>query len=271
MKRLIPTAVVLWVFLACGGAGTEDQPTADERATADRGGSSSNLNQHVLGLSDGFFDFDPTLDTAKTAAENAQAIASRTSLSFGGCGTVTPTGTSVTVSMPPPGCTTANGLKAQGTVTLAVTKSTTTPAALTVALTLTAVVVNGVSYGGTASFVTTNGSTFTVTADLTSGDVVYAMNLTVTGAPGSMTIAGTMSQGTGAAQSSYTFTNVLYKKADCYPSGGSLAVKKGLVTTTITFSAATANTGQVTVSSGRKTWPSTLPAYGSCPKGADGG
>ncbi len=270
MKKTMACAVVLAAVFSCGG-GSEEQPTPDERTAADRGAQSSNLNQGLLTLSDSFFDFDPTLDTAKTAAENAQAIAARTSLSFGGCGTVTPSGTSVTVSMPPPGCTTSGGLNAQGTVALAVTKSTGTPATLTVALTLTSVVVNGVSYGGTASFATTNGSTFTVTADLTSGDAVYAMNLTVTGAPGSMTIAGSMSQGQGATGSSYTFTNVLYKKADCYPSGGSLAVKKGLVTTTITFTAATANTGQVTVTSGRKSWPSTLPAYGSCPKGADGG
>ena len=40
---------------------------------------------------------------------------------------------------------------------------------------------------------------------------------------------------------------------------------KGRVSQVITFSADTADTGVVTVTTGRRTTTDTLPAYGSCP------
>lgn len=245
-----------------------DDPTPEERKAADRGGRSSNTSQQLVALADSFFDFDPTIDTTKTAEQNAAAIQANTLTNLSGCGSVTVSGTTVTVSMPPPGCTFENGVSASGTVTLTVTKAGST---ITVAMTLTGIVVNGVSLAGTASFVTSNGSTFTVTANLTSDSTTYTCDLTVASTTGSATITGTVTETDGGTKTSCAFTKVIWKQGDCYPNSGSIKITTGLVTTTVSFTASTPTTGQVTVTSGRKTYTTSLPAYGNCPPAKDGG
>lgn len=259
--------------LGCSGPGPGPADAGDgfsleERDLSERGGHSSNATQQLAKLADGMFDFDPTIDPAKTAAENASAIQANTTINLNGCGSATLNGTTVTLSAPAPGCTLKNGVNVQGTVSLSVTKSGSTT---TVTLTLTSVVVNGVSVSGTASFATSNGTTFTVTGDVTSGSTTYTMNLTVAGSTGSTTINGTSTAKSGDSTNSMTFTNVVWKVGECYPSSGSLKVTKALVTSTITFDSSTPTTGKVSVTSGRKTQTMQLPAYGNCPPGADGG
>lgn len=260
MKQLVAALAAVGMLAACGAA--QDLPTADEQDTASRGTKGVNASQQLLVLADSFFAFDPTLDVAKTAEENATAIQARTTSS---CASVSVSGATVTVSMPPPGCIPSSRLTAQGTFNLTVQR-TPSPASLSVMLGMTEAVVNGTSYAGTVDFVTSNATTFTVASDFTAADITYQSNLTVTGGPDMMTVDGTLSQGTGTTLTSYTFTGLTYHAGDCYPSGGTVAVKKGVITTTMTFTAQTARFGEVTVTSGRKTWTAMLPAYGeSCP------
>lgn len=285
MGRLFVALCAGLVLVGCGGGGEPDAGsdalTGEERDVVDRGNRSSNASQQLSVVADSLFDFDPTLDASKTAAENALAIEARVRANLGstdggvpgdggltGCGSVSLSGTTVTVAYgPPPGCTLRTGGTISGTIAAGVAKSGST---ITVSLTLTNVVANGVALSGTASFATGNGSTFTVNANVTSGSTTYTMtNLSVAGGTGTTTINGSVTV-SGDTTVSMSFNAVSWKVGDCYPSGGTLTTKKGLVTTVVTFTAATATTGTVTVQVGRKTSTQQLPAYGSCGS-TDGG
>ena len=269
MYRFAPLAALAALSLSCGGRLGLDALTPDERDVFDRGHESHQGVQQALALSDSLFQFDPTLDATKTAAENAAAIQAQATFELNGCGSVTLGGSTVTVSFgAAPGCTLRNGVQASGSASLSVTKATTTT---TVALTFTNLVVNGTDLGGTASFGTTNGSTFTVTANLTSKGNSVTANLTITGAPGSTTIDGTASSVQAGKTSSLTFTQVVWSQGDCYPKAGSLKVTRGLVNQTITFLATTPATGSATLTWGRTTSTVQLPAYGNCPPASAGG
>ena len=236
-------------------AGATDTLSSEESTAVGSGADAVGVTQEATSVADSIFDFDPTIDPAATPETNATNIQKNAQSNLNGCGSATVTGTTVTIAYgAPPGCTLANGSVVSGTITASVSK---TGATTTVTLGFADVVVNGKSLAGTASFATTDGSTFAVTANLNG----YAISLTVKGASKTYTVSGSASGG----GTSVTFTNVVYVLDDCYPSGGSATLTKGAVTETIAFSAATATTGQVTVTIGKRTSTSTLPAYGSCP------
>lgn len=282
MRRLMCPGVLVSLLMGCGGAGNPDAGTdpnllsRDEREVVDRGGDSSNASQQLTVLADSLFDFDPTIDPTKTAAENAAAVEGRVRSNLGdvdggvpadggalGCGSVSLSGTTVTVAFgPAPGCTLRNGSVISGTVAVGVAKTAST---ITLTLTLTQVVSNGVPLSGSATFATTTGSTFTVNANLTSGTTTWTItNLSATGGTGTTTLNGTVSTAGGDATTTMTFTNLTWKAGDCYPNGGTVTSKKGLVSTVITFEATTPTTGLVKVTVGRKTSTVALPAYGQC-------
>ena len=273
MRSLI-ALVVATLVSGCGGRGTpepdagSDALSGEERSVADRGGESSNASQQLTVLANSLFDFDPTIDAARTAAENAAALETNVRTNLGsadggvGCGTVSLSGTTVTVAFgPPPGCTLRNGEKISGTVAVGVTKTGST---ITLSLTMTQIVANGVPLSGMATFSTTNGSTFTINGSVTSGATTWTFtNLTATGATGTTTINGTVAI-TGDSNTSMTYANLTWRLGDCYPNGGSVTSKKGLITTVITFDTNTPATGLVTVTVGRKSSRVPLPVYGSC-------
>lgn len=259
-----------------GGSGGGSQLDAEEADTTNRGGDSSNGIQQTAAIADSLFDFDPTIDTAKTALENAVAIEQNVRNNLGsldggfpvdggslGCGSVSLSGTTVTVAFgPSPGCTMKNGVTASGTVAVTVTKATST---VSLAITMTSLVVNGKSLAGTATFTTQNGTTFTVNADVTSGSTRYqATAFTITGGTNTVTFNGTLTVTSGTVSSSMTFTTLVWNKGDCYPSGGTVRAQKAAVVATITFTSTTATTGKVTVTTGRVTSTACLPAYGNC-------
>lgn len=259
-----------------GGDAGADQLDADEQDTSTGGGESSNAVLQLVVLADSLFDFDPTLDTTRTAAENAEAIERNIRGNLGsldggvpldggatGCGAVALAGSTLTVSFgAAPGCVLRNGARVSGSVSVTVTKALNT---LTVALVLSQISVNGKTLDGSASWSTTSNTSFTVDADITSGTRRFqATGFSVSGGAGTATIGGTLQVTDGAKNYSMTFTNVTWAKGDCYPNGGTLRTVKGLVASTITFNAQTPTTGQVTVTTGRITVSWTLPAYGSC-------
>jgi hypothetical protein len=227
--------------------------------------------QQLAQLADSLFDFDPTLDPTKTAGENVTAISGHASTNLGpSCGTVSSTTSSVTVAFgPPPGCTLANGITASGSVTASVSKLAST---LTVTLTFTSLVVDGNALSGSASFATTTGTSFTVNATLTTGSTTYtATNLTITGsATKTITLDGVVTTGAGDGTTTATFAGVAWVLGECYPDRGTVSIRKGLITTVVTFSATTPNTGAVAVTVGKKTVTEYLPVYGRC-GATDGG
>jgi hypothetical protein len=249
---------LLWVSLA--GCGSNPEPDAEE-VGALRGGHEATLTgQQSLGLSDELFDFDPTLDPSKSVTVNAEAVRARATTQIP-CATVALSGNTVTVTAPAAGCTTASGITFSGSLSASLAQSGTT---LTVTVTFTNVVVNSTTLGGTLTLVTTDGSTFQTTFALTRNGTAVSGNLTAVGAPGQITTSGTLSSGSTSA----LFTTVVWKKGDCYPSAGTVAVTAGRVTTTYTFTTTTPTTGTVSTGRGRT---SQLPAYGKCPAGSDGG
>jgi hypothetical protein len=137
---------------------------------------------------------------------------------------------------------------------------------ITVTVAFFNLVVDGVDLTGSAEFTTTTGNTFTVVFNLMSKGAKVMGTLMLSGAPGSMTFNGTVTQtkSPGAATTT-TFTSVLWKKGDCYPSSGSVAITRGRVSQTATFSTTTPATGKVDLTVGTKTTTVTLPAYGTCP------
>lgn len=255
--------VSLVALVGCGGAAA-DALTSDELDSVRESGASTTSAHQAVVIADSMFDFDPTIDPSATAEANAMAVRDRIRSQLGTCGMVSLTNTTVAVSFgAAPGCSLVNGVTASGSLSASVSKTGTT---ITIALAFTSLVVNGKSLDGTASFATSNGTTFNVTAMLTSGSDTLNANVTVTGATGSFAMNGTASGSRGGSNTAATFSNVTYRSGDCYPNGGSMAITRGPVSMTVTFSAATANSGQVTVTQGRRTSTATLPAYGSCPR-----
>ena len=263
MKMCATVIGACFVLSACGGvpSGSLD---ADEKETFDRSAEGQAALQNAINLADSAFDFDPTIDPTKSAAENAAAVQMhvQTQGQSSSCGTASLQASLVTVSFASM-CTLPNGVAVSGTFTVAVSKTGNT---VTLALTFSNLTVNGTDLSGTATFATTTGSTFTVAAQLTSkGNSVSAM-LTVTGTSNAVSIDGTTTVTKSGAGTNLTFNNVGWKKGDCYPSSGTLKVGRAALSQTVTFTTTTPSTGKVTVSTGRVTTSATLPAYGSCPK-----
>ena len=243
------------ILAACGGTSSDDIEGVSS------GHDATLAQQDPLAFADELFAFDPTLDPTRTVPENVAAIVSRAQSTLGSCVTITATTDTVNISTPTGGCTTASGLSFTGSFSLAVSKS---GSALTVALSWLNVELQGTSYSGTTTFVTSTGSTFSVTFALTRGGKSVSGTLTVTGSPGQITSSGSLVNGATTA----VFTNVIWQQGECYPDSGTLAITVGRVTTTYSFTASTPTTGTVTSARGGTLQ---LPAYGSCPPSTDGG
>ncbi len=262
----VPAAVGCTSSSGAGGTGASTSVStglsSDETDTVSRGGDGSISIDEALALADSVFQFDPTIDPAASPAQNAQSIGTRTKTTGGACAMVTTSGTTVTADFgAAPGCKLTSGVTVTGTVSATVSASSGTT---TVVLGLMNVTVNGRAIAGTLSFATTNGTTFQTTVALSTGSMLTGM-ITIVGSAAGFSLNGTLSSAASDATTSITLTNVAYVTGDCYPSAGSMAVTKGIVSETITFNQATATTGKVTVTIGSRPNTATLPAYGSCP------
>lgn len=236
--------------------------TANDTTALAAGGEAVNVTQVTLSLADTLFDFDPTVDPNATALANAAAVGDHARGNGAGCTEVTVEGATVTVGFGEV-CQLANGVIASGSVTIAVAKA---DATTTLTVTFTDTVVDNHELGGTVTFTTTNGTTFHVVSDsLVSEGKPYAIDMTVTGSAGAMTVSGLVGFGVGVEFTSVNFSQVAYTKGDCYPSGGLFSVKKGPTEMLVYFSAETASTGKVTVKKGPVTTTAFLPGYGACP------
>lgn len=215
-----------------------------------------------VALADRLFDFDPTIDPALTADDNAARVAANVGTNLAGCGVVMVTGATVTVDLgAPPGCTFSTGLTVSGSIAVAVSKSDTTTI---VAIDLSSVTVQGRALAGTLTFRTMDGSTFMLAA---TGGAATGL-LTVAGGAGTFTIAGTLTAGTTTTPTGATLRDVVWHRGDCYPSGGSIQITHGFLLQTFTFSLSTAATGICERTIVTRTTSYLLPEYGSCPAGS---
>jgi hypothetical protein len=274
-SRRVVLAVVLSGLVGCGGtsagsdAGLPDEPTAEDRDQLKSALSGQSTTTNMLTAADSFFDFDPVLDTTKTAEANAQAISANIKAKGSACVTTTVSGGAVTADFgAPPGCTLSTGVTLSGSVSLSVSKAS---SSLTVAMTFTSFAVDGTSLTGSATFVTSNGSTFQVTANLVTGSDTVVANLTVTGQPASFVLDGASSITEGSKVTKLDFAKLHAAAGQCYADAGAMTVTKASLVSTLTFDAQTPSTGKVKVTQGKRSYTATLPAYGKCPKGADAG
>jgi len=256
---------------ANGDAGTDSGSglSGDEQSTYDGGSPGVNAVVALAAAADAMFQFDPTIDPSQSDTQNANLVLAHVLSELGAtgdagtkCGSVTLNGTTVTASFgPAPGCTLPNGTKISGTIAVGITKAGST---ITIAMTMTSAIVNGVALGGTVQLATTSGSSFTLSGNFTSGTTTYSSTgLTLSGTTGVISVDGAFTVATDTT-TTYTFSALTWKLGDCYPDGGSLAIKSGLVTMTITFDASTPTSGNVTVTVGKKSVTEKLPTYGIC-------
>jgi hypothetical protein len=246
-----------------------DVLSSDESAAFVRGSTPSIAVQQLSVLADSIFDFDPTLNPALDANGNAAAIQAQLQGQLGAgdggatdCGSIMLSGATVTASFGT-GCTLASGVSIAGTVTATVSKS---GSSITVQLDFPILVVNYKNIGGSATFTTSDGNSFTVDANLTAAaTTITVTNLAVLGVPGAITVSGMVGSSGADGTSMLSFTTVTWQPTDCYPNSGTLYIKSGLISESITFDSSTPTTGKVTVSIGKRTLPAKLPAYGRCP------
>jgi hypothetical protein len=257
----LPLVFASAVALAgCAGGPTDaerDDATTDARAALDIA--------QALELTDAFLSFDPTLDPSRDATTNAGYVEAQIRASARTCGDIVRSGTSITVNFgPAPGCTLASGAQVSGAVSVNVIIAT----GVQVTLSLTDLVIDGRGINGTirALTSTTSGAMLVIHLVLqTSMDI--AGDFTVAGSTTGYTVAGSGSiTPIGGAPESVIANGVHVSPRSCYPDGGTFAVTKGDVTTTIAFDAMTPSTGMVTVDvGGRATFMLLLPAHGTCP------
>ncbi|MBI5481572.1 MAG: hypothetical protein HY906_22135 [Deltaproteobacteria bacterium] len=261
MRRVLVVLVVLPLLGAgrCGGG--EEELNSDEQAEVTLHGSGVVAAHQALVAVDQTMEIDPTLDVTKTPEQNADAIRQRAA-DGGGCVTATVSGATVTVTFGA-GCS-VRGSTISGQLSLTVTKIAGT---ITVVATFVGVEVDGKHLDGSIQLMTTGDGTYQVTFNLTSGDTTVTGDVGLVGAPGELTLSGTLTTAGEGRNASATLTDLHYVIGDCYPSGGTLSIASTRFTGTITFLATTPQDGQVVIGRGRLQTTVSLPAYGSCPPG----
>jgi hypothetical protein len=249
--------------------GTPGSLSQEEQTAFGAGGGAVSDAVQVLALMDSMVSFGLTLDPTGTAASNASSIGNQASQSLGGCGTFTVGGTSVQVDFGTAGCTLQNGQLVTGQVELDVTGGSpdgTTSVPVMVAISFAQVTVGSRGLSGTIMLAASGGSSVTVGFDVTVGSQSFSGSLMASGtAMGSFTVTGMLTLGSGTTTTQLNVNSVTYQSGDCYPDGGTISLTKGPISETVTFSSASAQSGQVSVQVGRLSTQATLPSYGSCP------
>ena len=285
MRRssLFPFATLL-VLAACSSSSSGDttpatsddvDPQAESADSATYGDSTTKLTS-AKAITELFVQEDPTIDTAKTAGQNADAVAAQIAASTSTCATITiahvPGDASVTADFGT-GCTIGSLGTVSGKVVAEVTRAT----GVTVTFTFTNLVAAGYALTGSAAETTTDGTTYSSNVDLT----VNGKHLTFKGtAKLDADAKGVTFDGGGTAQtaatSAYSVGAVHHVFGGCYADAGKLTLQKqtttktGRATTvseTVAFDASTPSTGRVTITVSGASQSTTLPAYGSCPHG----
>ncbi len=232
------------LLTACGGA--ETTLTSTEAAALGSGTQQTVNTEQLLRVTDAVYGFDGRQDLAQTEAR-ARGL---------GCATVSRDGTTLSLAFAD-GCT-VSGVPVSGSLSVGITKDDDT---VSVAVQMDQLNVDGKVYTGELNLVP--GASLTVSGTLSQDQGTVTLDLAVTLSADYWLIDGDVT--ISEAATSLTLIDVRYQPGDCYPSGGVVQVQQGAVNATLTFDAATAQSGQAVVTIGRVSQPTTLPAYGECP------
>jgi hypothetical protein len=256
MRRLLPLVCAVPLLGGCGGGDELDTGTQQEIAFHANGVV---VAHQALTAIDQTMEIDPTLDVTKTPEQNAVAIQQRAA-EGGTCVDASVSGATATIIFAA-GCD-VRGTAISGQLSLTVQK---TAGTITVTANFAALEVGGVPLDGSAKLMTAGDGSYQVTFDLTSGDSTVGGQIALEGAPGQVTLSGTLTSGGTSRSSSTELDNVVYVIGDCYPAGGALTIVTDVFNGTITFLATTPQDGVVAIQRDRRTTTAPLPAYGSCP------
>jgi hypothetical protein len=238
VTRSLTQLVFVSVFVA--NCGSQNQPSAQQTAEVQQGADGMNTMTQTIALADSLFRFDPDLDPSGSLNANLQVIQNNVMRSDGGCATATASGSTGLTIVFAPNCT-LQGVSISGTVNLQLSS----PAArtLTVAVTLTSVVVNGWDLAGTVDFSTSDGAYLSVNLNVTHAGTSYEFDGTVSGAPGVITIDGSLTIGGNSG----TVTSVMLQHGACWPESGTVLMTLSGLAATLTFEPSTATSGQASV------------------------
>lgn len=279
-RSLSSMTLALLLFTACGGEEDDDltPDPAEEAPVLSQAAGLSSSAAHAKAVTELFVEEDPTIDPSKDEAANAASVKARamTAVSCPGASvSLDQASNTVTVDFG-----TACLLPNLGTVSGQVSATVSKPAAMTVRVSFyfTNLSVNGRALTGTLVVTTSNGTTYSATANLSSGGktlVLDSATFTLDSGGKGVTISGTGTVDSGAGAQAVTFNSVHHLFDGCYADSGTIVLSKTVtgrsgktatVSETITFSSTTPSTGQVQIQIGT-TSPATttLPAYGTCP------
>lgn len=263
-----------WAALAVGAlavtgckerADDEDGSSSSSASTGAGGAPSAEeagyLATNVIATSmqyaDTLFKFDPDLDPSMGADGNLATV--KGNADDATCAAITTVQGGITIDYGA-SCTLPNGMVVSGAITVTIAKTGDT--GLSVGLAFDQFVASGVDLDGTLGFMTVDGSTFTIDVALTSGGVTLDGSITAVGTPTEITVDG---QATVAGAVNVTVTDVAFSPGECWPHGGEVVTKAGVLSTKMTFDANTATTGQAQQSVGpAPTSCVTLDPHGSC-------
>jgi hypothetical protein len=238
----------------CLSCHSPDAENAAEAATTTPAGASTGTLAAAKAVASLFVQGVPTLEVTKSCAQASL--------------THDPASTTISVDFGT-GCTYPRVGTVAGQASATVSK---TGAALSVAFTFTNLTVNAHTLSGTFTEATTDNTTFTVDANLTTAThaVIFQGSAALSPDGTSVTFdgSGTVQLGTAPA-STITLTSVEHAFGDCYASAGSLGLSKTTnlrtLDETIVFSAATPSTSTVAVTVDSISSSQNLPPYGTCP------
>jgi hypothetical protein len=255
MQRFL-CAAMLVLSTSCqdDGAGSVDNDTYVRSA------STVVTTEAALEVADDLLGFDPVLDRTHTADQNAMAIEAHAMGALTGCGTVTRTLAMLTVDFGT-GCTTPSGHVVSGSIGIGVVARGAEAGAT---LTFTSFTIDGAGLSGTLG-VTTTSTALQIDVALTSGSDSIAGTATIGATTGSFTLDATLTTTRATTTTNLAVAGLVWNRGDCYPSGGTVTSTTGRLVQSITFTAATAMSGTVTVHEGALSASKTLPAYGDCP------
>lgn len=280
-SRFSVVALVAGGLAACGSDSSEDSASTDDSVNlspeltdaSERGVSSTDVSSAKLTM-EVFVQEDPTLDVSKDTGANADSVAAQATTALAGCASAKVTHASGTATV---AVDFGENCTIQG-VTFAGQASATIAAGsgqVSVSFTFTSLSVSGHTLSGSATATTSNATTFTTTADLTSGTRHVTFQGSASTDPSGVLIngSGTLQSGSSAALP-FTIDAVHRTRGACYADAGSITTTKTATTHSgksrqvkqvIAFDANTPSTGQVTVTVESVSSKATLPAYGSCP------
>jgi len=205
------------------------------------------------------------LDAAKGVSENAAAVHEAFAAAVdSSCTTIKFTeGSAKIVADFAPGCMINEaGVKVTGHLEITVAVSDNV---VTVTFTFVSLAIYGYpNLTGTGTVTAAGSGEYGFAVDMTS-PVEFSFSGSITKTGDTVTMSGTGEYTKEGKTWTVTAANVTWKVGDCYPSSGSVSLKTGPATETITFDEQTPSTGKVTITIAGKSGTMTLEPYGECP------